>query len=304
MVKKLMDYNKISTFIKVAEFSSISHAARVLRRSQSAISQQIQILEDELELKLFERKNSRIFLSPDGECIYKSAKQNLNEISESVIKLKKSRKTVEGHIRLGAHHNYSVNFQVGKAVGKFCKKHPNVSFEVTDGSSESIERDLIENRLDLGFIVVFKSPEMFNRKPIVKSTHSLCAASSYLKATGPIKTCKDILDKELIDLTEDFVCLSAFLNKRSKSLVATLKHRRPNVVVPSLEIAKHVILSGYGIGMLPDFMIEGEVRRGTITNLLPSSKLFHAGLDIAFRTNRTLRLCEKLFIEQVSNLES
>jgi len=294
-----MDYNKIKTFVKVAELGSISSAAQTLRRSQSAISQQIQILENELELKLFERKNAKIYLSPDGDKVYESAKQHFSKIDEQILELKQSRQLVEGHIRLGAHHNYSTDFQVGQVIGEFCKQYPNVTFEITDGSSASIENDLIENKLDLGFIVVFKYPEMFVKKSVSKSEHGIYSSRDYLANTTPIKTVKDILDKKLIDLSEDFICLSSFLRKRSKTLIPTLKHRRPDVIVPNFEIAKHTILSGYGVGMLPNFMIEVEVKKGSIVQLFPSAKTFYAGLDIACRTNRTPRLCEELFVKYV-----
>jgi len=299
-----MDYNKIKTFVKVAELGSISDAAQALLRSQSAISQQIQILEEELELKLFERKNAKIYLSPDGEVIYQAAKINLNQIDEQVLSLKKTRQLIEGHIRLGAHHNYSTNLEVGKVIGGFCQQYPNVTFEILDGTSESIESDLIENKLDLGFIVVFRFPEMFIRTPISQARHSLYTSKSYLNKIGPIKTFKDITDKNLVDLTANFVCLSSYLRKRSKTLVPTLKHRRPDVTAPNFEIVKQIILSGYGIGMIPDFMVEKEVKKGSLVSLFPSSKMFHAGLDIAYRTNRTLRLCEDLFIKYIHSHET
>ena len=294
-----MDYNKLKTFVKVAELKSISKAARSLRRTQPAVSQQIQLLEEELALKLLERRNARIFLSPDGEAIYEVAKRHLNQIDELVLELKDSRAKVEGHIRLGAHHNYSTDFRAGEAVGRFCQKFPKVTFELCDGSSPAIENALLENQLDLGFIVVFQKSELFVKKSISKSTHSLYASKTYLAKVEAIKEPRDLLDKSLVDLTDDFVCLSAYLNKNSKSLIPKLKHRRPSVLVPSFEIAKHVIGSGFGIGMLPDFIVEKELARGPFVKLLPSSKLFHAGLDIAYRTNRTLRLCEKLFIQSL-----
>jgi len=120
-----MDYNKIKTFIIVAESGSISQAAKILMRSQSAISQQIQALESELNLQLLERKNAKILLSQDGERILKFTKPSLNLIDDNMAEIKKSKNEAKGHIRFGAHHNYSTDFDIGKMIGSFNKKYPN-----------------------------------------------------------------------------------------------------------------------------------------------------------------------------------
>jgi len=67
-------------------------------------------------------------------------------------------------------------------------------------------------------------------------------------------------------------------------------------VVPNFEISKQIILSGYGISMLPDFMMKGEKK----AHKLFSSKYF-AGMDISYRTHRTLRLSERLFIDHIKD---
>lgn len=79
-----MDYNKIQTFVLIAELGSMTEAARRLHRSQSAISQQIQALEENLDLRLLERKAGKILLSADGERLYQIAKDRLSQIGDEV----------------------------------------------------------------------------------------------------------------------------------------------------------------------------------------------------------------------------
>jgi len=71
-----MDYNKLKTFLIVAEEMSVTRAAARLLRTQSAVTQQLQLLEDDLGVALLHRKKARIFLTSEGESIYRIASES------------------------------------------------------------------------------------------------------------------------------------------------------------------------------------------------------------------------------------
>lgn len=294
-----MDYNKLETLVLVADLGSITAAAQTLRRTQSAISQQIQGLEADLELKLLERRSGRIYLSKDGERIYALAKEKLGQIRDGVLDLKKATETAEGHIVVGALNDFGTDFDVGTAIGSFCGEHPKVTFEVRSGTSPEVERDLLENKIDLGILVVFRVPEMFVRKPVQKSWHSLYTSTAYAKRVEPIRSCRDLLDKSLIDLDEQFMGIGTFVAKNARTLLSTLRRRRPDIIAPNLRVAKSVMMAGFGIAMLPDFLVEKEVKDKKVARVLEHLKPLSGGMDVAHRIHRTLRLCEKLFIHHL-----
>lgn len=68
-----MNFNKLRTFIQVVDSGSISAAAQILFRTQPAISSALKDLEQELGIILFERRNARIFLTPEGREMYEYA---------------------------------------------------------------------------------------------------------------------------------------------------------------------------------------------------------------------------------------
>jgi DNA-binding transcriptional LysR family regulator len=67
-----MDWDKLKIFHTVAEASSFTKASTILNLSQSAISRQIQSLENELKIKLFERHARGLVLTNNGEYLFKS----------------------------------------------------------------------------------------------------------------------------------------------------------------------------------------------------------------------------------------
>lgn len=293
-----MDYNKLKTFTIVAELNSISAAAHQLRRTQPAITMQLQALEEELELKLLERRNARVFLSPEGERLYRRAKEKLGAIDDEVMDIRQASKTAEGHIIICSLNDFGTNFDIGSTVGAFCRLHPKITFSIRHvDSPDLIEEKLASNEIDMGFLVVFKQKEMFHRFAVQKSRHSLYASQAYLSSIGGIDSYKQLPSKALIDLTDDFLGLRLFLEKNSPPQAAALKERRPDIIAPNLGVVKQIVLSGYGISMLPDFLVSKEVQSGKLVKVFSAAKPLYGTLDVAYRTNRTLRFCESLFIK-------
>ena len=68
-----MDWDKLKIFHTVAEASSFTKASTILNLSQSAISRQIQALESDLKVQLFERHARGLILTENGEYLFKSA---------------------------------------------------------------------------------------------------------------------------------------------------------------------------------------------------------------------------------------
>ena len=107
-----MDYNKIETFNTVARFGSVTKAAHHLRRSQSAITQQIQALESELSLKLFIRKHGRVYLSKEGERVFNVSQNRLSEISNKISEIQGELGELSGLIKIGYLDDGSTSFDI------------------------------------------------------------------------------------------------------------------------------------------------------------------------------------------------
>ena len=80
-----MDWDKLKIFHAVAEAGSFTSATVLLNLSQSAISRQIQSLEDDLKVKLFERHARGLTLTENGEYVFKTAHEVIGKLKESFI---------------------------------------------------------------------------------------------------------------------------------------------------------------------------------------------------------------------------
>ena len=77
-----MDWDKLKIFHTVAEASSFTKASTILNLSQSAISRQIQALESDLKVQLFERHARGLVLTENGEYLYKSAHEIISKLKD------------------------------------------------------------------------------------------------------------------------------------------------------------------------------------------------------------------------------
>ena len=82
-----MDWDKLKIFHAVVEAGSFTSANIILNLSQSAISRQIQSLEYDLKVKLFERHARGLALTENGEYVYKTANEVISKLKEVEITL-------------------------------------------------------------------------------------------------------------------------------------------------------------------------------------------------------------------------
>ena len=139
-----MDLNKLKTFCEVARLSSISRAAESLRRTQPAITHQIKLLEEELELALLDRRNARVFLTREGEQLYESARAKFQSLEDELAEIKADQKSIRGLIRIGIKKHLG-NVYLPSMLENFHQQYSGARFHIVEGSDALRQRS--EDRL-------------------------------------------------------------------------------------------------------------------------------------------------------------
>ena len=123
-------------------------AAEQCHVSQSAISQQIKKLEDELGVKLLERHNRTFSLTPAGEHFYRKSLVITGDIHQLVRETKRIADTDHAVLRIGYYKGYHGN-ELSEAVALFSEKYPTVDVNITVGSHEELYHAMENNTIDL-----------------------------------------------------------------------------------------------------------------------------------------------------------
>lgn len=132
----------------VVECGNFYTAAEKCHVSQSAISQQIKKLEEELDVKLLDRHNRTFTLTAAGEHFYRKSLIIKNDIEQLVRETKRLDSDDTFAIRLGCYKGYHGN-EFSNAIAKFSEKYPKIKVEIMIGSHEELYHAMEDSRIDL-----------------------------------------------------------------------------------------------------------------------------------------------------------
>ncbi|MDO4548651.1 MAG: LysR family transcriptional regulator [Clostridia bacterium] len=124
-------------FIAVVEAGSFTEAAEQCYISQSAISQQIQALERELDVELIRRENRRFSLTAAGEHFYRTGRGLMGEIEKLCRETARIGKNDSSQLKIGYLRCYG-GLELHQAIAEFASKHPNVVVSTTMGTHEEL----------------------------------------------------------------------------------------------------------------------------------------------------------------------
>lgn len=141
---------QLKYFISIVEKGNFTEAAEENYISQSAISQQIQGLENELGYKLLIREKRTFSLTPAGKYIYHQSKNILESIENMQEKAKFIASNENYSIKIGYLKNYTGK-ELQKAIVEFSKKFPEVEIELVSGTHDELGNKVFNNEIDLKF---------------------------------------------------------------------------------------------------------------------------------------------------------
>ncbi len=138
-------------FVKITETGSFTKAAESMGYTQSAVSQMIKTLEDELDTVLIHRSKKGVELSPDGKEFLPYIKNVYNSHRELIEKRNEMKGLGSGIIRIGTLASISCNW-LPWLIKEFKEKYPSVHFDLKQGEYTNISGWIKEGSVDFGFV--------------------------------------------------------------------------------------------------------------------------------------------------------
>ena len=145
-----MELRHIQSFVAVAEELNFTRAAKRLQIAQPPVSRHIRDLEKELGVQLFERTNSRVFLTDAGRRFLNEARAVLQHASRAIDAARQAGNGWAGTIRLGIAKG--LGDVVSRVMNEYLRLSPQVEFDVLDIPSGFQSKALLERNIDLGFM--------------------------------------------------------------------------------------------------------------------------------------------------------
>lgn len=139
---------QIEYFQSVIENGNFYDAAEQCHVSQSAISQQIKKLEDELDVKLLDRHNRTFSLTPAGEHFYRKSLVITGDIAHMIRETKRIAANDNKVLKIGYYKGYNGN-ELSEAISLFSEKYPAIDVQVIVGSHEELYHAMENGKVDL-----------------------------------------------------------------------------------------------------------------------------------------------------------
>lgn len=146
-----MELRQIRYFIEVANREHVSDAAEALHVAQSAISRQISNLEGELGVSLFEREGRNVKLTQIGRIFLTHAKTAMKAIDYATKQIEEHLDPERGSIKIGFPTSLA-SHMLPTIISEFKKKHPNISFQLRQGSYRFLVEAVKNREIDLAFL--------------------------------------------------------------------------------------------------------------------------------------------------------
>lgn len=156
-----MELRVLNYFLMVAREENITKAAQQLHVTQPTLSRQLAQLEDELGVKLFERKSHKIVLTEDGILLRRRALEMRALADKIVNDFSSDQEELTGEIGIGAGELLSMN-DLANIIAAFKQQYPNVKFDIMSGNAEDIKYRLDQGLLELGLLIEPIEIEKYN----------------------------------------------------------------------------------------------------------------------------------------------
>lgn len=247
-----MNLKHLNTFLVLSETKSFTKTAEQLHYAQSNVTTQIQKLEEELNVRLFERLGKSVTLTPDGEELVTSARQLL-QLSDNLKERFKKEKV--NRITIGASESLCI-YRLPEIIKRFQIQYPNVEIFLTVLKGTNYLPLLISNTIDLAFVLdtPIDNDILVNSSSCSEPISMVCTPSFHLGKKHKLSI-NDFSDIPLI-LTEKECCYrSQFekeLNDASISPKVILETSSPDVI-------KEITMSGIGACILPEIAVQREL---------------------------------------------
>jgi len=245
-----MDWDKLKIFHAVAEAGNFTKATYILNLSQSAISRQIQSLEQELKTQLFERHARGLSLTENGEYLFKTAREVISKLKDVESTLMDKKNKLSGKLTVTTVVSFGTTWLTPR-IQEFMKLNPEIEIELI---FDDKELDLSTRQADIG--IWMRRPKQLNyvQKKLIDINYHIYGSTKYLEQIGHPKTLQELNKHNFISYGKGAPSPVFNPDWALKLGVKDNKKRKPVMKVNSVYGLLLAVQTGVGLAALPDYI--------------------------------------------------
>ena len=252
-----MDLANLNAFIAIAEAGSFSEAAERLHLTQPAVSKRIAGLEQQLDVRLFDRLGREVNLTEAGRALLPRAYQILNVLDDTRRALTNLNGEVSGRLTLATSHHIGLH-RLPPLLRAFTRSFPQVALDIQFLDSEVAYEEILHGRAELAVITLApESREPVHAVPVWDDPLDFVAAPEHPLARNGAVTLADVALHPAV-----FPGGNTFTHHIVNNLFAA-QGLTPNIGMSTnyLETIKMMVSIGLAWSVLPRTMLDDQVVR-------------------------------------------
>ncbi len=262
-----MDWDKLRVFHAVSLAGSFTKATETLNISQSAISRQVNILEEELGTSLFIRVPRGLVLTEAGEALQRTVIDVFAKLEMTQATIVELKNYPRGHLQVATTLAFG-SLWLAPRLQEFLDQYPEVRVTLL---LKDEEIDLNMREADIGITAApINNPDLIHCDP-VSYRFRIYASRSYLKKYGTPQTAEDLDHHRLIVFGKEMPHL--YNNLDWLLQVGAQKQRAPYLVINSGQAIYEATRSGLGISALHKYMVGDDPEMVEILPNIPGASV-------------------------------
>lgn len=291
-----MDFFQLETFLAVVQSGSFSGAAKIVHRTQPAVSQIVRKLEDEVGEPLLDRSSRDGRLTDAGRVLQEYAQKMLNLRTEARASLKELGQFQRGTLTIAA--NEFTSLYLLDVLEEFRRFSPMIKVAVQRALASSIATQVADHTVELG-VLSFR-PESSSLQSVVVFRDELVLV---MPPAHPLAGSKSVSIRQLG--AESFVAHNVVSPYRLKVLEAFKKHKTPlnmDVEMPTIESIKRFVAAGNGVALVPHISVAPELGRGELVSVPVQELKLERKLRIVYRKGGQLSHAARAFLKVAQSI--
>ncbi|MCY0994431.1 LysR family transcriptional regulator [Nannocystis sp. ILAH1] len=300
----LPDFNRLRVFFHVHEARSVSAAAAALHVTQSAVSQSLAKLEDELKAQLFVRRHRAVVPTAAGEALFAVVAPFVAGLQERVGQIHRARHELAGTLQIGAPVEFGAH-RLPEVLAGFARVHPGVRFSLRLGHPSEIVPLLEEGRLDLGFADLFEGPGPAERRlagfevaEVMEEALVLVAAAGHEAATlAGSRAFARLSGQRFVDYHASAPAVRGWFRHHFGRVPPRLE---PALAVESVQAVIAATSHGMGFGVVPAHTVARALAAGELVAVTTRKRALTNRISLVRLLDRVPSRLERTFVAFVT----
>jgi len=287
-----VDVNELTLLVEILDAGNLSEAARRLKMSRANVSYHLNQLEKSVGLQLVRRTTRRVEATELGLELYEHGRSIRNALLAAQESVSTLGQRLQGRVRLSVPSGYG-QLVMSEWLIAFKREYPDI---VLDVMFENRVEDLLRDEVDIAVRVMPEPPPSLVARDMGPVRYVACASSGYAEAHG--------MPTRLEELGVVPVITASVVGKQTR-VAAYLDDERhevllePSVISENFLFLRDAILAGLGVGIVPDYVVAEDMRRGEVVTALDEWRLsiFGTHMYMLYMPNRHHTRATLAFIE-------